>query len=56
MISEFTHDCLTPNLFCTRLLDVVRVKGKVQPVKIYEVDGEHSTISPLTTPILSCLP
>jgi adenylate cyclase len=42
MISEFTHDCLTPNLFRTRLLDAVRVKGRSQPVKVYEVYGEST--------------
>ena len=40
MISEFTYDYLTPNLFRTRLLDVIRVMGKSQPVKVYEVYGE----------------
>lgn len=42
MISEFTHNALTPNVFRTRLLDVVRVKGKSQAVKVYEVYGEVS--------------
>ena len=30
MISEYTHNALTPHLFHTRLLDVIRVKGKSQ--------------------------
>ena len=42
MISEFTYAYLTPNLFRTRLLDVIRVVGKSQPVKVYEVYGEIS--------------
>ncbi len=42
MISEFTHECLTPNLFRTRLLDAIRVKGRLQPVKVYEVYGEST--------------
>src|SRR5215470_4381365 len=42
MISESTHDCLTPNLFRTRLLDAIRVKGRLQPVKVYEVYGEST--------------
>jgi len=47
MISEFTHNALTPKLFRTRLLDVIRVKGKSQSVKVYEVYGEISdAISP----------
>jgi adenylate cyclase len=46
MISEFTHDCLTPNLFRTRLLDAIRVKGRRQPVKVYEVYGESTDTIP----------
>jgi adenylate cyclase len=46
MISEFTHNALTPNLFRTRLLDVIRVKGKLQAVKVYEVYGELSDSIP----------
>jgi adenylate cyclase len=45
MISEFTHNALTPNLFRTRLLDVIRVKGKLQAVKVYEVYGNSLTVS-----------
>jgi adenylate cyclase len=42
MISESTHDCLTPGLFRTRVLDVIRVKGKSKAVKVFEVLGENS--------------
>ncbi|MBM3222429.1 MAG: adenylate/guanylate cyclase domain-containing protein [Candidatus Tectomicrobia bacterium] len=42
MISEFTYQALTPGLFRTRLLDAIRVKGKSQAVKVYEVYGEVS--------------
>jgi adenylate cyclase len=42
MVSEFTHELLTPNRFRTRVLDVIKVKGKLQPVKVYEVYGEAS--------------
>ncbi len=42
MISEFTYQALSPGLFHTRLLDVIRVKGKSQAVKVYEVYGETS--------------
>jgi adenylate cyclase len=41
MISEFTYQALTPHLFHTRLLDTIRVKGKSQAVKVYEVYGEQ---------------
>jgi adenylate cyclase len=39
MISESTYKGLTPGVFRTRVLDVVRVKGKMEPVKIHEVYG-----------------
>ena len=42
MISEFTYNALPPGLFHTRLLDVIRVKGKSQAVKVYEVYGTMS--------------
>lgn len=46
MISEFTHEMLTPNLFRTRLLDVIRVQGKSQAVKVYEVYGDMTEYLP----------
>lgn len=47
MISEFTYAALSPGLFHTRLLDVIKVKGKAQAVKVYEVYGEaHDTLPP----------
>ena len=42
MISEFTHACLTPGQFRTRLLDVIKVKGKTEAVKVFEVYGAAS--------------
>jgi adenylate cyclase len=42
LISEFTYNALSPSMFRTRLLDVIRVKGKSQAVKVYEVYGETS--------------
>jgi len=42
MISEFTLKALTADAFRTRVLDVIRVKGKTEPVKVYEVLGEAS--------------
>lgn len=42
MISEFTHACLTPNQFRTRLLDVIKVQGKTKAVKVFEVYGTTS--------------
>ncbi|MBP9706015.1 MAG: adenylate/guanylate cyclase domain-containing protein [Oligoflexales bacterium] len=37
MISEFTHAKLTPGKFITRDLDDIRVKGKNEPVRVFEV-------------------
>ncbi|MDP3284143.1 MAG: adenylate/guanylate cyclase domain-containing protein [Desulfobacterales bacterium] len=39
MISEFTLASLTPGKFKTRFLDSIKVKGKSQSVKVYEVSG-----------------
>lgn len=44
VISETTYDAVKDKFIC-RLLDQVRVKGKLQPVKIYELLGEGK-ISP----------
>jgi hypothetical protein len=44
MISEFTHACLTPNQFRTRLLDVIKVQGKTKAVKVFEVYGTTSDL------------
>jgi adenylate cyclase len=47
MISEFTHAGLTPGKFCTRAVDMIRVKGKTKAVKVYEVYGDtDESISP----------
>ena len=47
MISEYTLKYLTPGRFRLRLLDVIKVKGKSEAVKVYEVYGEGSEkISP----------
>ncbi len=37
LISEYTHAKLTPGAFFTRDLDDIRVKGKNEPVKIFEI-------------------
>lgn len=37
LISEFTHDRMEKNRFETRRIDNVRVKGKTEPVGVYEV-------------------
>ncbi|HIB42975.1 MAG TPA: adenylate/guanylate cyclase domain-containing protein [Nitrospina sp.] len=42
MISEYTLEYLTPDRFRVRLLDVIKVKGKSEAVKVYEVYGECS--------------
>ncbi len=46
MISQFTLDHLTPGLFHTRLLDLIKVKGKDEAVRVFEVVRESDeTIS-----------
>ena len=42
MISEFTLEHLTPGVFRTRTLDVIKVEGKSKAVKVFEVYGENS--------------
>lgn len=37
MISELTHAVLSPGQFQTRILDVIKVKGKSRAVKVFEV-------------------
>ncbi|MBN1382396.1 MAG: adenylate/guanylate cyclase domain-containing protein [Deltaproteobacteria bacterium] len=41
IISEFTYQAVKDVLFC-RELDSVRVKGKIRPVRIYELLGDHT--------------
>jgi adenylate cyclase len=43
MISEYTHRALPPGIFRSRVLDVIKVKGKSEPVKVFEVYGEASS-------------
>jgi len=39
LISEFTFKNLPPDKFRTRLLDVIKVKGKTKAVKVYQLYG-----------------
>ena len=50
MISEDTHSHLPPETFRTRVLDVIKVKGKSRAVKVFEVYGE--TYEPIDTQAL----
>ena len=45
VISEFTYDRVKDDFFC-RELDAVRVKGKVRPVKIFELVALRSSEDP----------
>ncbi len=40
MISEYTQQALPQGIFRTRVLDVIKVKGKSKPVRVFEVYGE----------------
>lgn len=42
MISESTYKNLTRKMFKTRILDIIKVKGKSEAIKVYEVFGETS--------------
>jgi adenylate cyclase len=42
MISEFTRRSLSPGAFRMRVLDVIKVKGKSEPVKVFEVYAESN--------------
>ena len=42
IISEATHRDLPPGVFRSRILDVIKVKGKSKAVKVFEVYGEAS--------------
>lgn len=42
MIAESTYIQLTPGMFRTRVLDVIRVKGKTRAIKVFEVYGEST--------------
>jgi len=39
LISEYTYKMINNSLYRTRLLDVIKVKGKEKAVKVYEVTG-----------------
>ncbi|MDH3602293.1 MAG: adenylate/guanylate cyclase domain-containing protein, partial [Candidatus Tectomicrobia bacterium] len=44
MISECTHAQLPPGRFRTRLLDIIRVKGRSEPIKVYDVYAYQSDL------------
>ncbi len=46
LISETTKELVTKELF-TRELDMVRVKGKNEPVKLFELIASHSELDPI---------
>jgi len=46
MISEITYQNIEPGRFRTRLLDIIKVKGKKKAVRVYEVYGETSETIP----------
>lgn len=53
LVAESTHDGAKDSGFVYRELDMIRVKGKLQPVTIYELIGRAAEISPETQELLS---
>ncbi len=45
IVSEFTYEQIKDDFAC-RELDLIRVKGKEQPVRIYELIGEKENVPP----------
>jgi len=52
LVNESTHEAAKDSGFHFRELDLIRVKGKLQPVTIYELIGRSAEISPETTDLL----
>ena len=52
IISEFTNEKIHRQ-FSTRLLDIVKVKGKTKPVAIYELVGLKTKVSKVDTSIIT---
>jgi adenylate cyclase len=47
IVSEMTYEELPKDMFLTREVDTVKVKGKNKPVKIYEVFPDNAAHEPL---------
>jgi len=53
LVNESTHEQAKDSGFIFRELDLIRVKGKLQPVTIYELIGRNGDASPQTNELLS---
>jgi adenylate cyclase len=53
IVTESTHVAARDSGFVFRELDVIRVKGKLQPVTIYELVGRATEVSPETQDLLA---
>ncbi len=53
LVNESTYEAAKDSGFVYRELDMIRVKGKLQPVTIYELIGRAAEISPETQELLS---
>ncbi len=49
MVSQSTYEMLTPGKYRARVLDIIKVKGKTLPVKVYNIIGYMSDDIPQKT-------
>jgi adenylate cyclase len=49
MVSQSTYEMLTPGKYRARVLDIIKVKGKTLPVKVYNIIGYMSDDIPQET-------
>lgn len=52
MISERTRDLVIGSMLC-RELDLLIVKGKTKPIRVFELIGEHNTVTPEKKQVIS---
>jgi adenylate cyclase len=53
LVNESTYKTVKDSNFVFRELDLIRVKGKLQPVTIYELRGRSADVSPETKDLIA---